>query len=224
MAFNLIFDYDGTLHDSIKVYAPALRRTYAGLAAKGLVPLRNLSDEDIAGWLGWSPRDMWNSFAPDLSDEIKQRSIESVGRGMLQGIVAGNSMLYPGTLDVLAELHDDGHTLIFLSNCRHDYMEAHRANFALDRFFSGFYCSEDYGQIPKPRIFEHIRDDFGGGGTGVNEFVAIGDRFHDMELAFEHGLRSIGCLYGYGDPVELKDATATVERITDIPAVLASWA
>lgn len=222
MAFILIFDYDGTLHDSIKVYAPALRRTYAGLAARGLVPLRNLSDEQIASWLGWSPRDMWNAFAPGLSDELKQRSIESVGRGMLQGIAAGNSVLYSGAEEVLAELRAAGHTLVFLSNCRHDYMEAHREHFALDRFFSGFYCSEDYDQIPKPRIFEHIRADFGGDGA-PGEFVAIGDRFHDMELAYEHGLRSIGCLYGYGEPGELKDATATVERVTDIPAIIASW-
>lgn len=223
MPFNLIFDYDGTLHDSIKVYAPALRRVYADLAAAGHVPLRNFSDEDIGKWLGWSPKDMWNAFAPDLPDELKLDSIAAVGRGMLQGIAAGNSELYPGTEDVLAELRGAGHTLIFLSNCRHDYMEAHRANFGLDRFFSGFYCSEDYGQIPKPRIFEHIRDDLADGDAGKNEFVAIGDRLHDMELAYEHGLRSIGCLYGFGDSDELKDATAKASAVTEIPAIIASW-
>ena len=223
MPFNLIFDYDGTLHNSIKVYAPALRRTYAALAAAGHVPLRNFSDEEIGSWLGWSPKDMWNAFAPDLPDGLKEWSIKSVGRGMLQGIAAGNSELYPGTEEVLAGLRDAGHTLIFLSNCRHDYMEAHRREFDLDRFFSGFYCAEDYDQIPKPRIFEHIRADFADRPEGRNEYVAIGDRFHDMELAYAHGLRSIGCLYGFGEPDELKDATAKVESITEIPAVVASW-
>ena len=101
-------------------------------------------------------------------------------------------------------------------------MEAFRAELDLDRFFSGYSCSEDYDQIPKPQIFEHIRDDFDGVGEG--EFIAIGDRFHDMELAHVHGLRCIGCLYGFGDPSELSGATATVGDITEIPAVLASWA
>ena len=220
MPFNLIFDFDGTIHDSNRVYAPALRRNYAVLAARCEVPLRNFSDDQIAKWLGWSPRDMWNTFAPGLSDESKKESIARVGRGMLEGIEPGNCALSPGTEEALQELLDQGNTLIFLSNCRHDYMEACRKAFGLDRFFAGYYCAEDYDQIPKPQIFEHVRRDFGDNGL---EFVAIGDRFHDMELAYVHGLRSIGCLYGFGDPEELRDATARVEAVTAIPAVVAGW-
>lgn len=221
MPSRLVLDFDGTLHNSIKIYAPALRKVYAGLVADGLAPEREFTDEEIGKWLGWSPKDMWDAFAPGLPDEVKLRCIDAVGQGMLGGIRAGMSELYPGTEDVLAQLRGEGNTLIFLSNCRHDYMEAFREELDLDRFFSGYYCSEDYAQIPKPQIFEHIRDDFAGVGEG--EFVAIGDRFHDMELAHVHGLRCIGCLYGFGDPEELAGATATVTSITQIPEVLAAW-
>lgn len=221
MSRKLIFDFDGTLHNSIKIYAPALREVYAGLVADGHMPPRELTDDEVGKWLGWSPKDMWDAFAPELSDELKHRCIDAVGQGMLDGIHAGMSELYPGTEEVLARLLDEGDTLIFLSNCRHDYMEAFRVELGLDRFFSGYYCSEDYPQMTKPQIFESIRADFAEPGGG--EFIAIGDRFHDMELAHVHGLRCIGCLYGFGDAAELADATARVDDIREIPDVLARW-
>ena len=102
MPSRLIFDFDGTLHNSIKIYAPALRKVYAGLVADGFVEPRDFTDEEIGKWLGWSPKDMWDAFAPELPDELKLECIDAVGAGMLDGIRAGLSELYPGTEDVLA--------------------------------------------------------------------------------------------------------------------------
>ena len=33
---NLLFDYDGTLHDSLAIYAPAVLAAYDDLASRGL--------------------------------------------------------------------------------------------------------------------------------------------------------------------------------------------
>ncbi len=224
----LIFDYDGTIHDSLGIYAPALRRVYAWLVSNGYAPMRNLMDSQIAGWLGWSTKDMWNSFMPDLSDDLKKRCAEEVGRNMYWEISNGGARMYPGARQTLVSLKDAGYKLVFLSNCDHGYMEAHNEAFKLDEIFSGFYCTGDYDYEPKPKVFEYIERDFGlracapGDAAGI-EYVAIGDRFHDIELATTRGLKSIGCLYGFGDADELAPATAKVNSIKEIPAVLASW-
>ena len=42
---NLLFDYDGTLHDSMKIYAPSVQLAWDRLAAKGLTEPRTLSEE-----------------------------------------------------------------------------------------------------------------------------------------------------------------------------------
>ena len=44
---NLLFDYDGTLHDSMKIYAPSVQLAWDRLAAKGLTEPRTLSEEEL---------------------------------------------------------------------------------------------------------------------------------------------------------------------------------
>lgn len=221
---TLVFDCDGTLHDSLRVYAPGLRRVYARMVADGNAPLRNLSDAEIGSWLGWSTEDMWTAFAPDLSPDLRREYADEVGRYMVWGIENGDARLYPHVEETLGLLRDQGRNLVFLSNCRRSYMDAQREAFGFDRFFSGYYCCESYSGEGKPQIFEHIRDDVLSAYPGrTHEFVAVGDRFHDMELALVHGLRSIGCLYGFAEPGELDCATACVEDIAEVPSVLEGW-
>lgn len=218
----LIFDYDGTLHDTMPVYAPAIRRTYATMVANGLAPLRNLTDQQISSWIGLTVEEMWSSFAPDLPPQVQAQCAADVGLNEQQLIESGGAQLFPGTVETLQQLKDAGHTLIFLSNCDHGYMLAHQRAFDLPRYFDGFFCSGDYDGIPKPQIFaQAIEPEFGSKQTV--DYVMIGDRQHDMQVALEHGFRSIGCLYGYCKPGELDCATERVEDITEIPAVLQRW-
>lgn len=214
---TLIFDYDGTLHDCIRIYAPSFRRVYAWLVSNGYVEPRNFSDGEISRWLGWTPKDMWDSFAPFLPQDVRESCSRAIGENMLMEIRSGHARLYPGvpqTMDILLEA---GYTMVFLSNCRTNYKEAQREAFGLDRWFSAFFCTQDFDYIPKQEVFPYIAERFEG------PYVAIGDRFHDMELAYAHGLRSIGCLYGFGEPGELDRATVRVDDISEIPGVLAGW-
>ncbi|MGI6013416.1 MAG: HAD family hydrolase [Oscillospiraceae bacterium] len=207
---NLIFDYDGTLHDCIKIYAPAFRLAYAYLVSKGFAEQAEWTDVQISRWLGYSARDMWACFMPDLSEKQKEICNQMVGDEMLRLMQAGQARLYPNTEYVLEQLKERGHTLLFLSNCKQDYLQLHREIFGLDRYFSAFYCAEEYGWKPKYEVFPLIQEQFAG------EFVMIGDREKDMEVARYHGLQSIGCSYGYGDSVELRDATVHIDNILEI--------
>ncbi len=211
---NLIFDYDGTLHDSIKIYAPAFRSAYAYLVRKRLAIPKEFADWEISYWLGFTAVEMWSSFLPDLPREEKQKCSEIIGKEMLHLINHGVAELYPQTEDVLLKLKGKGYNLIFLSNCKHAYMDASVRQFRLDRFFSGFYCSEDFGFKPKHEIFDTIKADIPG------DFIVIGDRLQDIEMAKLHNLKSIGCLYGYGTPAELKSATVQINQLPDILQLL----
>ena len=65
---GVIFDYDGTLHESIRIYAPAFHRAYEYLVEKRHAPQREWSASEIGRWLGYSSRDMWNEFMPGLDE------------------------------------------------------------------------------------------------------------------------------------------------------------
>lgn len=207
---NLVFDYDGTIHETIHIYAPAFRAAYGSLVEQGLVADREFSDEEIGRWLGFSAKEMWELFAPGLTDDARNAASRIVGSEMIRMIEAGESRLYPGILDTLARLKEEGYRILFLSNCRHAYMQAHRKAYDLDRFYSDYYCAEDYDWIPKEEIFKDIQKKYEG------DFINIGDRFHDIEVARVHGNASIGCLYGYGEEGELSQAIEFANSPSDL--------
>lgn len=213
---NLIFDYDGTLHDCGVIYCPAFRKAYDTLVERGYVRERCWSDSEITPWLGYSAKEMWDSFAPDLPQSEKERCSQLIGGEMLQLVRAGEARLYADVPELLDRLKAQGHTLIFLSNCKTAYLNAHRERFGLDCWFSGYYCTEQYGWKPKTEIFPEIQKNFSG------ESIVIGDRFHDIAVAERFGLFSIGCAYGYGTAEEMQKASVTANSPLDILRLLPS--
>lgn len=128
---TLIFDYDGTLHNTMIIYESAFRRCFAWLVESGYTQEQKISVEKIAGWLGMNSRDMWNSFLPELSDEIKEKASRMVGN-----------------------------TMVILSNCKIAYREANWEEFHLERWFSAFYDCESFGFAPKTEIINEVRKRF----------------------------------------------------------------
>ncbi len=202
---SVIFDYDGTLHDCLAIYAPAFRAVHEDLVERGISQPRVYSDEEIGSFLGLNPFDMWTSYNPALTDGQREELIDSVARHMEESVHAGKARLYPGILEQLQMLKDDGYTLIFLSNCKDAYMRLHRETFGLDRYFSAYYTAEGCDNIPKHEIFELFADDFD------RDYVVVGDRFHDLDIARRHSLPSVGCAYGYGAADELADASVLID-------------
>ena len=90
---------------------------------------------------------------------------------MLRLVSTGQAKLYSGVAELLFKLKKNGYTLVLLSNCKRDYMEAHCKQFDLGKYFSAFYCGQDFDRKPKYEIFAHIRNKF------MEPFIIIGDRF-----------------------------------------------
>lgn len=209
---NLLFDYDGTLHDSLAIYAPAVREVCDDLTARGLTAAGPPDPEIIRGWIGLPPAEMWDRFQPDLSPSEKRACSARVGERMLELVREGRARLYDGVPEVLDHLKARGVRMLLLSNCPISYLRAHTAQFGLERWFQGLYCGEQFGYRPKYRIFRELRNRWPG------EFLVIGDRAQDMEIARRNGLRAIGCRYGYGDAQELSAADQLAGAPQELPA------
>ncbi len=211
---TLIFDYDGTLHNTLPLYAPALRGEYARLVAEGLAPERELTDKEIGGWLGYNARDMWQGFLPELPPSRMEEAARRVGAAMEENITR-YAAFYPGVEETLDVLYAQGHQMVILSNCKTAYLEAHRRHFGLEKWFAGFYPCEAYGFVPKEEIYPHIARRFSG------PYVMIGDRASDLKVGIAHGFPAIACAYGFGEPKEWKGAAAVMDSIRQLPAILA---
>lgn len=217
---KLLFDFDGTLHKTDEIYVPAFKRGLAWLREQGQdVPDAPDDTREIGYWLGYSSVEMWKNFAPELPGEWQKKAAGMVGAEMRALARKGGAKLYPGVAQALDFFRAQGHVPVFLSNCHHDYMEMFREILGLDRWFAHYYCAEDYGWKPKSRVFsEEAAPALADPAKDLREqFVMIGDRFHDMGVAADNGLFSIGCAYGFGKPEELEPATVVVHDARELP-------
>lgn len=201
----VLFDYDGTLHNAIVIYGEAFRRVYGQMVTDGKALPQTFSNARIAHWLGLTPQEMWEDFRPDLSEADRTVYSKAVGSAMVTLTLQGKARLYPRVPEALDALKNQGFTLVFLSNCPQNYMDAHRKAFGLNRWFDGFYCSESFDFAQKTVIYPHIRRDYG------KDFIIVGDRDKDMAIASTFGLPAVGCLYGFGSREELSPAACLVE-------------
>ena len=211
---TIIFDFDGTLHDSMFIYREALNRGYQWLVDQGKARPRVLTEADMEANIGLTSEEAWTRMAPEIPWSVSKGAAAQVGIIMDELIDNGTARLFPGVTEMLQQVKDAGHELVFLSNCRNAYRDAVRRAFGFDAWFSAYYTSEQFGGIPKEEIFETIRQDFPG------PYVVVGDRDKDLAVAKVHGLPCIGCLYGYGSREELAGATLLAERPFDISCLI----
>ncbi len=213
MVRTLIFDYDGTIHNTKHLYGEAFRKAYAYLVEHKLAPEKVYTDDETSIYLGMTKHEMWETFRPDLAQETKDFCGNIIGKAMDEYVLEGRAILYDHALQTLRELKARGYHLLILSNCRISYMDAHRKAFSLDEVFDDYYVAEAYDFIPKEDIFLRIREKYPG------EYVIIGDRDKDIRTALVHGLRSVGCTYGFAAPGELDAAEIRIGDITELTSI-----
>ena len=194
MTKTIIFDYDGTIHHTLGIYEPAFRETYQWLTEQKAAEEREIGSAEIAGWLGFNSKEMWNTFLPELDQSYKEQASRMVGDLMVRQIRKHKAVWYPG-----AEA---------------SYREAHWKEFGMERWFDHFYDCESYGFRPKTEIVQEIIREYTG------PYLVVGDRRQDLECARACKSPFIGCLYGYGERGELNGADHLAEHIEDIPQLV----
>ena len=205
MKKNIVFDYDGTLHETIRIYAPAFRMNYRILMEQGLAAPREFTDDEIGRWLGYTAADMWNAFAPQLPAEEKAACSNRIQNEMQRLTLNGTAQLYPEIPGIMDRLKARGYGIWFLSNCKNGYLEAHRKRFGLDRWFDGYYWAEAENWATKTEILKKILHEHPG------DAVMVGDRFIDIDAGNACGIPTIATAYGYGASEEYKSASAIAE-------------
>ena len=210
---SIIFDFDGTLHNTIKIYYPAFSSGVKTLQAKGFANNFELNEENVSKFLGEKPNYAYDLIAKDADENLKKEVMQQVGKNMEKNMQEGLGELYKGTTKVLETLYNN-YDLYILSNCRKRYLDVALDVYNIKKYFKKCFVAESFDYIPKKEILKKVRPNI------KEEIIFVGDRYHDINAAKENNIQSIFATYGFGPIREGKDANYKIDSIEEILKIL----
>lgn len=210
---TIFFDFDGTIHETMYIYGPALDKAKEYLD-EHKIPHKGLERELYHTYLGYNADDMWKMVMGGKDLETIHYVSSIVGREMNLNLDRDLGRLYPKTEETLMELKKRGYTLVYISNARNRYYEKVKETYKLERFFDGFLTSEMYNELPKEEILKSVMNDY------PTPYSIVGDRFFDMVGGKKNNMTTIFCNYGYGKPEEGNDASYRIDSIDELLEII----
>jgi phosphoglycolate phosphatase len=194
---TVLLDLDGTLSES----GPAITASAAVAIAEVGAPV-----PDVAGLRSFVGPPIQDSFAA-LPGFDAARVAEAVAAYRRHYTATGmlTAPVYAGVHELLSGLRAAGLRLALATSKPEPYAEQVVAAAGLTPLLDVVAGSGlDGSRGSKAAVIGHALDRLGHPGRAV----MVGDRWHDVAGAAEHGLPCLGVLWGYGSADELRDAGA----------------
>ncbi|MBB3143290.1 HAD family hydrolase [Halomonas organivorans] len=190
----MIFDWDGTLMDSVA-------RIVACMQAAGRdIGWGSLSDERVRDIIGLGLPEAIARLCPGIDPERAEALRQRYSYHFVEGDVTPMPF-YPGVVDGLARLRADGGSRLAVATGK--------SRRGLDRIFHERSCghwfhasrtADETLSKPHPRMLEELLDELG---VPVEEAVMVGDTEYDLEMARALGMDRIAVTYGVHAPERL---------------------
>ena len=196
----ILFDLDGTLTDS----GPGILNCLEfALEDQGIpIPEREEMRKLLGPPLVVTFRDVFGMNEEQISQAIDKYRERYHDVGLFENSV------YEGVPELLAELQGAGLRLVTATSKPEYSATRILQHFELDQYFDFIGAAAlDGSRDSKSLVIAHTLLNTNTHPTSHN-MIMIGDRHHDVHGAKEHGIDTIGVLWGYGDRDELDEAGA----------------
>ncbi|CDZ74611.1 putative phosphatase [Peptoniphilus sp. ING2-D1G] len=209
---SIVFDFDGTLHDTMKIYYPAFTSGIEILRECGYAKNFEANEENIKKFLGEKPDYAYNLIAKDAPSDLVEKVMHHVGTTMEHNMETVGE-LYPHTEEVLEKLYGD-YDLYILSNCRIRYLEKALDIYEIRKYFKDYFTGEAFKYIPKEDILRQERKNM------KQEILFVGDRYHDIRAAVNNEIPSVFVKYGFGPESEGREANYKIDLLEELIDIL----
>ena len=208
----LVFDWDGTLIDSIEQITTSLQQ------ASKLVCGENVTEEAARGVIGLGLQEAVERLHPDKDPEL----IEKMATAYRQHYLHENDVpahLFEGVTDMLSELHDKGFTLAIATGKSRAGLDHSIAEHDVAHFFSTTRCAGEYLSKPHPEMLLGILNDTE---TNKQQALMIGDSEHDLMMANNASVDSIAVSHGAhtADRLMQHKPLLCLDRVADLVTYL----
>jgi phosphoglycolate phosphatase len=182
----LIFDWDGTLVDSIDWIVHCVQT-----AAKnsGCTIPEPQAAKDI---IGLSIQEAINTLFPDVDSDIQKQMVACYSETFFSKQTTAQD-LFTGVEDMLIELKRAGYQLAVATGKTRSGLDKVLKSTGLADFFAITRCADETASKPHPLMLEQIMAH-----TGVlpERTLMIGDSIHDLQMAQNAQIASIGVTCG----------------------------
>ena len=184
--FDLIcFDWDGTLFDSTAIIVRSIQQ--AVLDVGGAKP----TDEAASYVIGMALMPALAHAAPDVPKEKYPLLGERYRHHYLA--TQHEISLFDGVLPMLADLKGRHHWLTVATGKSRRGLDDVLASRQLHGIFDGSRTADETAGKPDPRMLHELMREFG---ADPERTLMIGDTTHDLQMARNAGVASVGVSYG----------------------------
>lgn len=208
----VIFDWDGTLVDSVEHIADSLHQAATEL---GYPALEREAYRDIIG-LGMV--EALEKLYPGISREEMNNIREGYGRYFFRKVTTPQNV-FEGMADVVSDLRGSGRSCSVATGKSRRGLDSALASSGLGDHFEITRCADETRSKPDPAMLEEILRFYR---IEPEEAVMIGDTRYDLEMAQRIGMPSIGVEWGVHKRDVLGDYSphAIVDSVPDLRRVL----
>jgi phosphoglycolate phosphatase len=194
----LIFDWDGTLADSVRQIVDTMQ-----LAIRALkLPPRE--DAQIAQLIGLGFGDGLRLLYPEHDTGALLRLIAAHRQRV--PVLAHAAPLFPGVDRSLSELSGAGyHLAVATGKSREGLDRSLQVHARLAPLFRATRCADETADKPNPRMLRELLELTG---LAAHEALMIGDTEYDMAMARAIGMPALGVACGVHEPGRLLSAGA----------------
>ncbi|MCZ6726537.1 MAG: HAD-IA family hydrolase [Acidobacteria bacterium] len=207
----LVFDWDGTLVDSISSIVECTQHALREAGAPAV------ADDTIRRTIGLGIREMVDELVPGCDDALFEH-ICLAYRDQWFSAVGTQHQPFAGTDELLAGLGARGYLLGVASAKSRRGLETDFVRTALGRHFHASRTVDEAPPKPHPGMLEGLIDQLG---SRVERTLMIGDTAHDLEMAANAGTAAVGILGGSHDREQLEMAAPLV--VLDCVLDLSAW-
>ena len=208
----LVFDWDGTLIDSIEQITVSLQ-----IASKKICS-ENISEQAARSVIGLGLQEAVEQLHPGKAPDIIEKIADAYRHHYLHENIVP-SPLFDGVTEMLEELNNAGFEMAIATGKSRQGLDKSIAEHNVAHFFSTTRCAGENKSKPHPEMLLGILND---SQTSPEKAIMIGDTEHDLMMAKNAGIDAIAVSHGAHSTDRLMPhkPLSCLENISDLTAFL----
>lgn len=208
----IIFDWDGTLMDSVARIVSAMRVTAE------TVRLSVPEEQAVKDIIGLSLEPALVRLFGQLPDDQKSQFLARY-RDEYVDLNTTPTPLFSDAIDTLDALRSSGHGVAVATGKARRGLDRVWQETRVGHLFHGSRCADETCGKPDPEMLHQLMQEFQ---VSERDTIMVGDSVHDMQMARAAGVHAIGVDFGVHDADRLKAAGAVhvISQLQQLPALI----